>query len=59
MSATDMNTPHPEDPDIMLEYDFSGPDVVRGKYAKAFPEGSIARAVVLEPDVAKVFKNSE
>jgi uncharacterized membrane protein len=50
-----MNKPHPEDPDIMLEYDFTG--AVRGKYAKLFPVG--VRAVVLDPDVAKLFPDSE
>jgi hypothetical protein len=37
------------------EYDFSGG--VRGKYAKRFAEGS--NVVVLEPDVAERFPNSE
>ena len=36
------------------EYDFSG--AVRGKYYKRYLEGT--NVVVLEPDVAKRFKNS-
>jgi hypothetical protein len=44
----------PED-DLRPEYDFSGG--VRGKYAKRFAEGS--NVVVLEPDVAEKFPNSE
>ena len=44
----------PED-DLRPEYDFS--DGVRGKYAKRFTEGS--NVVVLEPDVAERFPNSE
>jgi hypothetical protein len=36
------------------EYDFSG--AVRGKYYKRYLEG--ANVVVLEPDVAKRFKNA-
>jgi len=37
------------------EYDFSGG--VRGKYAKRYREG--CNVVVLDPDVAKVFPDSE
>jgi hypothetical protein len=37
------------------EYDFSG--AVRGKHHKRYLEGT--NVVVLEPDVAKRFKNSE
>ena len=51
-----MNVPHHEDPDIMLEYDFSGPDVVRGKYAKYFPHG---RSVILDDDNATRFPDSK
>ena len=51
-----MNVPHPEDPDIMLEYDFSGPDVVRGKYAKYFVKG---RTVILDEDNANRFPDSK
>jgi len=44
------------DPDDMREeYDFSGG--VRGKYAARFAQGS--NVVVLDPDVATLFKNSE
>ena len=43
-------------PDDMLpEYDFS--EGVRGKYAKRFHQAS--NVVVLEPDVAERFPNSE
>jgi hypothetical protein len=41
--------------ELRPEYDFSGG--VRGKYAKRFAEGS--NVVVLEPDVAERFPNSE
>jgi hypothetical protein len=43
------------DSDMRAEYDFSGG--VRGKYARRFAEGS--NVVVLAPDVARVFKDSE
>ena len=43
------------DPDMKDEYDFSGG--VRGKYAKLFPVG--ASVVVLDPDVAELFPDSE
>jgi hypothetical protein len=39
---------------MRAEYDFSG--AVRGKYSKKFARGT--NIVVLDPDVAKVFKNS-
>lgn len=42
--------------EMLDEYDFSGG--VRGKYADRFPKGSKV-VVVLEPDVANVFKDSE
>lgn len=42
------------EPDMRAEYDFSG--AVRGKYHKRYLEGT--NVVVLEPDVAKRFKNS-
>ena len=45
----------PSDPDLRDEYDFSFGE--RGKYAKRFAEGS--NVVVLDPDVAKRFVNSE
>jgi hypothetical protein len=38
--------------DMRKEYDFS--KGVRGKYAKAYKEGT--NVVLLDPDVAKVFK---
>jgi hypothetical protein len=43
------------DPEMLDEYDFS--DGVRGKYVGRFPKGS--NVVVLEPDVAQVFTDSE
>jgi hypothetical protein len=43
------------DPEMREEYDFSGG--VRGKYAARFAEG--ANVVVLDPDVAEVFTDSE
>lgn len=42
------------EPEMRPEYDFSG--AVRGKYYKQYLEGS--NVVVLEPDVAKRFRNS-
>jgi hypothetical protein len=43
------------DPEMSDEYDFSGG--VRGKYAGRFVQG--ANVIVLEPDVAEVFPDSE
>ncbi|HSB29600.1 MAG TPA: hypothetical protein VLE19_17165 [Pyrinomonadaceae bacterium] len=43
------------DPDMLEEYDFS--NGVRGKYADRFAKG--ANVIVLDPDVAEVFPNSE
>jgi hypothetical protein len=43
------------DPEMLDEYDFSGG--VRGKYADRFPKG--CNVVVLDPDVAQVFTDSE
>ena len=43
------------DPDMLDEYDFS--NGARGKYADRFPTGS--NVVVLDPDVARVFADSE
>ena len=40
--------------DLLPEYDFSRG--IRGKYARRFAEG--ANLVKLEPDVAKVFRDS-
>ena len=42
------------EPDMRPEYDFSG--AVRGKYHKRYLQET--NVVVLEPDVAKRFKNS-
>lgn len=42
-------------PDMLDEYDFSRG--VRGKYAERYAEGT--NIVVLDPDVAKVFPDSE
>ena len=50
MKADSMNSD-----DMKEEYDFS--DGVRGKYAARFAEGS--NVVVLDPDVADLFTNSE
>jgi hypothetical protein len=46
---------HPEDPDLLVEYDFRGGE--RGKYAKRYAAGS--NVVVLDPDVAELFTDSE
>ena len=43
------------DPEMLEEYDFSGG--VRGKYVSRFPKGG--NVVVLDPDVAQVFTDSE
>ncbi len=43
------------DPDMLDEYDFSGG--VRGKYAKAYAEGT--NVVVIDPDVAKFFPDHD
>jgi hypothetical protein len=43
------------DPEMLDEYDFSGG--VRGKYVGRFAKGS--NVVVLDPDVAQVFTDSE
>ena len=43
------------DPDMLDEYDFS--KGVRGKYVDRFAKGS--NVVVLDPDVAEVFPDSE
>ncbi len=43
------------DPDMFDEYDFS--NGVRGKYVDRFAKGS--NVVVLDPDVARVFADSE
>ena len=41
--------------EVLEEYDFSGG--IRGKYAGRFSEGS--NVIVLDPDVARVFTDSE
>ena len=51
--SQDMNSER--DPDMLEEYDFS--KGVRGKYAGRFAQGS--SVVVLDPDVAQVFTDSE
>jgi hypothetical protein len=43
------------DPDLLEEYDFSKGEV--GRYAKRYAEGT--NVVVLDPDVAAVFKTAE
>lgn len=43
------------DPDMLDDYDFS--QGVRGKYVQRFAQGS--NVVVLSPDVAEVFPDSE
>jgi hypothetical protein len=43
------------DDEMLPEYDFS--EGVRGKYAKRYAEGT--NVVLLAPDVARVFKNSD
>ncbi len=44
-----------ETDDLRPEYDFS--DGVRGKHYQAFKEGT--NLVLLDPDISKVFKDSE
>jgi len=50
-----MSKPMKSDPDLLEEYDFS--KGVRGKYAKRYAEGT--NVIVLDPDVAAVFKTAE
>jgi hypothetical protein len=45
----------PEDDDLEPEYDFSG--AVRGKYYDRYQQGT--NIVLLDPDVAQAFKDSE
>jgi len=45
----------PEDDDLLPEYDFSG--AVRGKYYEQYRQGT--NVVLLDPDVAETFKDSE
>ncbi len=49
-----MSRPSHGSDEMRAEYDFSGG--VRGKYADRFADGS--NVVVLDPDVAKVFRTS-
>ena len=44
-----------DEPDMLNEYDFSSG--VRGKYAERYEEGS--NVVVLDPDVARIFRDAE
>jgi hypothetical protein len=46
----------PEDDDLEPEYDFSG--AVRGKYQKRYQQQG-TDVVLLDPDVAQAFKDSE
>jgi len=50
-----MNKPMKNDPDLLDEYDFSNAEV--GRYAKRYAEGS--NVIVLDPDIAAVFKTAE
>jgi hypothetical protein len=50
-----MSNPPQSDPDLLDEYDFSKAEV--GRYAKRYAEGT--NVVVLDPDVAAVFKTAE
>ena len=50
-----MNWEISDDPDMLGEYDFSGG--VRGKYVRRFEKG--CNVVVLEPDVAEIFTDTE
>jgi hypothetical protein len=54
-----MNKPHPEDPDIMIEYDLTGVEGRPNKFAKHFPSGRNVIAVVLDPDVAERFPDAQ
>jgi hypothetical protein len=45
----------PEDEDLEPEYEFTG--AVRGKYYERYQQGS--NVVLLDPDVAQVFRDSE
>jgi hypothetical protein len=45
----------PEDDDLEPEYDFTG--AVRGKYYERYQQGT--NVVLLDPDVAQAFKDSE
>ena len=45
----------PEEDDLLPEYEFTG--AVRGKYYERYQQGT--NVVLLEPDVAQAFKDSE
>jgi hypothetical protein len=45
----------PEEDDLLPEYDFTG--AVRGKYYQRYRQGT--NLVILDPDVAQAFKDSE
>ena len=49
-----MNQADPEEDDLKPEYDFTG--AVRGKHHQAYKAGT--NVILLDPDVAKVFKDS-
>ena len=57
LKGTNMNRQpnNQRDTDMLDEYDFSGG--VRGKYIERFAQG--CNVVVLDPDVARVFTDSE
>jgi hypothetical protein len=50
-----MKKNEPKDPDMPDEVDFTGG--VRGKYAERYAKGT--NVILLEPDVAKVYRNSD
>ena len=50
-----MNKARKRNNEMLREYDFS--QGIRGKYARRYVKGS--NAVVLEPDVAKMFPNAQ
>jgi hypothetical protein len=50
-----MKKNEPTDPNVPDEVNFSGG--VRGKYAERYAKGT--NVVLLEPDVAKVYRNSD
>lgn len=56
MREKPMNSEQSED-ELRPEYDFDFSKAVRGKYYRQVTESS--NVIVLEPDVAAVFKNSE
>ena len=56
MSVLAMNVPHPDDPDIMLEYELPESAASPNKYAAMLAK---RRRVLLEPDVAEAFPTAE